>query len=141
MKKLIIATLLLLLMAGPVFGASYDLTLQWDENTEPDLATGEKARYKIYVRTGESLADDKANATEVFEVKVADDENADPLLVQKTVVGFDDSTVKYIAVTALDEDGNESYLSNEVNTGDIDVTAPGRPVLRILKWLLKKYGD
>ena len=125
MKKLI-ATLLFLAMAFPAFGADFDLVLQWDENTEPDLATGEKARYKIYMRVGESMAGLKTNATEpVINVRVADDENADPLIVQKTTADLDDTKQYFIAVTALDGWGNESGLSNEVSTDNSGPANPG----------------
>lgn len=134
MKKLI-ATLLFLAMAFPAFGADFDLVLQWDENTEPDLATGEKARYKIYYRIGESLNGDKTAADVVLPVKVSNDENLDAALVQYTVGNLDDQKVYYFAVTALDESQNESGLSNEVHTTIVDHTPPGVP--KNLTWFEK----
>ena len=131
MKKLFML-MPILLMAVPAFGAPFDLVLQWDENTEPDLATGENARYKIYkglstfngikptVITPES-------GIEVIEVKVADDENPDSVLVQKGIAGLDDEISYYFTVTALDNSGNESKLSNEVHTVAVDRTAPAAP--------------
>ena len=140
MKKLI-ATLLFLAMAFPAFGADFDLVLQWDENTEPDLATGTNARYKIYIQEGTSLNGLKVGTP--IPVLVADDENTDPALVQYTIPNLDDQITYYVALTALDNDGNESDLSNEVNTLLIDATPPAAPkgfnILRWMKQMISKY--
>ena len=129
MKKAIMV-LLFLFMASPVFAGK--IGLQWDSNTESDLATGEKARYKIYYRIGQSLTGNKANASVVIPVRVIDDENAGATYVEKTITGLDESKRYYFVVTALDEAGNESALSNEVNGSPTDETAPVKPNLRII---------
>lgn len=129
MRKIIIAIALVLFMAFPAFGADFDVTLQWDENTEPDLATGEKARYKIYYKTDTSGAGAKSNFTNLplsefradegpttVNVTVAKDESTDPDIVQFTLHNLEDTKSYFFAVTALDETGNESDLSNEVST-------------------------
>ncbi|MBA3028876.1 MAG: hypothetical protein FP814_05355 [Desulfobacterium sp.] len=122
--------------------AGFDLTLQWDENTEPDLATGESPRYKIYYKAGSSGLGIKSNfiglpssepamgkeGASPVKVTVAKDENPDPWIVQFTLHDLDDAQTYYIAVTALDGSGNESDLSQEIstatpshnNTGDND---------------------
>jgi hypothetical protein len=135
MKKMKTILLVAFFMALSIPAFGYDLVLQWDSNTEPDLATGARARYKIYVREGQSLDGLKSNGT-ATNVLVADDENADPLVVQKTLKNFTDQKVYFIAVTALDEAGNESGLSNEVNTSGIDETPPAVPKsFNIFKWI------
>ena len=138
MKKLFLAIMLFTL---PTFGAPYDIVLQWDENTEPDLATGTNPRYKIYYKTDSSGAGSKASYTGTdtafladegaspVGVIVAKDENDDPELVQFTLHNLDDAKTYYFAVTALDNIGNESDLSNEVSmkSGFVDQTAPAAP--------------
>ena len=99
----------LLLFAGNLNAET--VRLQWDSNTEPDLATGSKPRYKIYVRDGQSLQGNKANATSVWSVLVADDEDPRAEYVLRTI-SLD--RLSFVAVTAIDEAGNESGLSNEV---------------------------
>ena len=140
MKKLTLV-ILVLFITLPTFGVSYDLTLQWDENTEPDLATGTNARYKIYIQEGTSLNGLKVGTP--IPVLVADDENTDPALVQYTIPNLDDQITYYVALTALDNDGNESDLSNEVNTLLIDATPPAAPkgfnILRWMKQMISKY--
>jgi len=130
MKKTIIATLLILAMAFTAQAATYDLILQWDSNTESDLATGDNPRYKVYKGkasfNGIKPILPKAGV-EVFNVKVADDEDATNELVQFTVQAISDQEVHYFTVTALDESGNESGLSNEVSTLIVDHDAPAAP--------------
>ncbi|MBA3027383.1 MAG: hypothetical protein FP816_01005 [Desulfobacteraceae bacterium] len=118
----------IIFLASPCYATNFDLVLQWDENTEPDLATGNSPRYKIYYKTGTSGAGLKTNyiGQPVGEPDVADagsspvpvtvalDENPDPAIVQFTLRNLEDSKNYYIAVTALDLAGNESDLSNEV---------------------------
>ena len=127
-KVLIIVSVVLFCVVVPSFGANFDMVLQWNENSEPDLAAGGNPRYKIYYKTGSSGQGSKANyvglpASEPDQadegaspvgVTVAMDENTDPGTVQYTLHNLEDSQDYYIAVTALDESGNESELSNEV---------------------------
>lgn len=136
MKKLMVV-LLVLFLAYPAFGAKFDLTLQWDENTEPDLATGERPRYKIYYKTDASGAGVKSNFTNLplsefradegpttVNVTVAKDESTDPDIVQFTLHNLEDTKSYFFAVTALDEVGNESDLSDEVSIAGIVRIAP-----------------
>ena len=127
-KMLFIIGTLIAGFSGSVYGASFDMVLQWDENTEPDLATGDNPRYKIYYKTGTSGMGNKNNyiglpdaepavadegATPV-SITVAMDEDADPDVVQFTLHDLEDTLDYYIAVSALDNFGNESDLSEEV---------------------------
>lgn len=135
--------LFVLLCSGMAIAADFDLVLQWDENSEPDLATGPRPRYKIYYKVNLSGAGLKLNyvgqpSTEPsradegvspVSVTVALDENPDPALVQFTLHNLNDGQAYYIAVTAMDESGNESDLSNEVSTG----SRPGKPIIAITK--------
>ena len=126
-KVLFISLIYVVFMIPLSHAANFDLTLQWDENTEPDLATGTNPRYKIYYKTGTSGSGIKNNFTGLpagdaaadegstpVGVIVSKDENPDPLLVQFTLHNLDDTLAYYLAVTALDNLGNESDLSNEV---------------------------
>ncbi|MBU4317686.1 MAG: hypothetical protein KKF30_10475 [Proteobacteria bacterium] len=130
MKRSLFAIAMLLMVCGQALAVPFSLVLQWDENRESDLATGIKARYKIYIRQGRSLDGLKANASRVpIPVTVADDENGTPELVQFTVKGLDSNISYFIAVTALDEAGNESYLSNEVQIWP----TPSKPIIATIK--------
>ena len=135
-KILVTACVLFFGFVSAGYAANFDLVLQWDENTEPDLATGDNPRYKIYYKTGSSGAGDKNNyiglpasepdmadeGVSPVPVTVALDENADAAIVQFTLHNLEDSQDYYIAVTALDDYGNESDLSDEISyTG---TTAP-----------------
>ena len=133
MKLFILSLFFITFLASPAIAANYDLTLQWDENTEPDLATGDNPRYKIYYRTGSSGAGQKTNyiglpsaepavadeGVSAVSVTVAQDENPDASIVQFTLHNLDDTQTYYIAITALDNSGNESDLSNEISTSDV----------------------
>ena len=132
-KLFILSIAFVTFLVSPAIAANYDLTLQWDENTEPDLATGDNPRYKIYYRTGSSGNGNKNNyiglpsvepavadeGSSAVSVTVAQDENLDTSVVQFTLHNLDDTQTYYIAVTALDNYGNESDLSDEISTSDV----------------------
>ena len=136
-------TMVSLLIPLPTFAKNFDIVLQWDENTEPDLAKGLKPRYKIYYKTGTSGAGVKSNyigqpttepnkadeGSSPVGVTVALDENPDPLIVQFTLHNLEDTATYYFAVTALDETGNESDLSNEVKYDGTPVVVDPPPIL------------
>lgn len=124
MIKKAILLISFLLIALTAFAGTYDLILQWDENTEPDLATGDKPRYKIYISTDGKMDGDKTKAEQIVDQLQADDESEDPDIVHRTLPDLDDTIEYSMAVTALDEWGNESELSNEVQT---DIIPPGPP--------------
>jgi len=81
-----------------------DVTLQWDPNTETDLAG-----YKVYYGTGSRSYSAPINIG---------------LQSTYTITGLAAGTY-YFAVTALNRDGLESAFSNEVST---TVTGPGTSV-------------
>ena len=103
------------------------------KHREPDLATGDNPRYKIYYKTASSGAGQKSNyiglpsaepaiadeGVSAINITVAQDENPDANVVQFTLHNLDDTQTYYIAVTALDNYGNESDLSDEISTSDV----------------------
>ena len=111
---------LLIGVVGLIVCHAMDVTLQWDANTEPDLA-GYKVYYDVdsgdpYVGTGSPV-----------DLPLAQDENPDPALVEYTLRNLPDS---YIAVTAYDDVGRESDYSNEVHATS---TGPSAPEIKIIK--------
>ncbi len=91
-----------------------DVTLQWDANTEPDLAS-----YWVYYKTGSSGIDinDPGSYNVRSYVSLAEDENADPNTVEYTLNDLSNHEIYYFVVTAYDTEGLESQASNEVSTG------------------------
>lgn len=83
-----------------------EVTLEWDANTEPDLAG-----YRVYYKTGSSGPPyDGAGATEDGSpIDIGND-------TTYTVHGLNDSITYFFVVTAYDTEGLESEYSNEVNT-------------------------
>jgi len=106
MKRLILALVLILF---PIFCFAADVTLQWNANTESDLAG-----YYIYQaeRTG-----DKTTAWQ----KITPDPVTGTTFV---VTGLDDNNYAWLC-TAVDTEGNESFVSNMVER--YDRTPPGAP--------------
>jgi hypothetical protein len=107
------------------------VVLEWDENTDPDLAG-----YKIYYRTGGSGGGNLSNytgtgATEgnspiIVPLNPNKDENpGDPNLFQFTLHNLEPDKVYFFVVTAFDTGGLESVASNEVAT---DYSGPGRVI-------------
>ena len=92
-----------------------DVTLQWDPNTEPDLAG-----YKIYYGT-ESGNYNGTNATGTCEpdcdspISVPTGSLGDQNNPGFTLTGLDDSEVYFFVVTAFDTEGLYSGYSNELN--------------------------
>lgn len=74
-----------------------DATLSWNANTESDLAG-----YKIYygLSTG---------------VYTANSGVLPPSLTTKTITGLTDGVPYFFAMTAIDNENNESALSSEVS--------------------------
>ena len=110
-KKLM---LLAVIMLYSISVYAMDVTLQWDANTEPDLAG-----YKIYYDVDSGAPYDGSGAAEgnsPIDIILFQDENPDPNIVQFTLHGLSDSGVSFLAVTAYDNFGRESGYSNEVST-------------------------
>jgi len=93
-KSFLLAALISVLLLFPFGAYGAELSLEWDANTEPDLAG-----YNIYygIASGDySHSIDVGNTTEY------------------TVVNLDAGGTYYLAATAYDQDGNESDYSEEL---------------------------
>lgn len=105
MKKLILILAILLI---PLFAfAATSVTLNWDPNTEPDLAG-----YRLYRSTTSG-----SGYSKVGEITAPSTEFTDTVIMDGTY---------YWVVTAFDANGNESGFSNEVSAV-LDSTPPGAP--------------
>jgi hypothetical protein len=81
---------------------AYDLTLQWDPNSEPDVAG-----YVLYIDDGTSGPD-----YEYFDTYPLED--IDPDNPSCIITGLQNDHDYYFALTAYDADGNESDLSDDI---------------------------
>jgi hypothetical protein len=106
MKKLVIVALLAWCLCGTAWAA--DVTLQWDANTEPDLAG-----YKIYQGTASGVYGEP--------IPVSKD------LTEHTLTGLPDNVFLYFVMTAHDTEGLESDFSNEVSC--INNLKPGAVII------------
>lgn len=93
---ILVAIAIGLILSEPAKGAeAAEVALQWDANTEPDLAG-----YKIY----------SGNQSRVY---------VDPVILGKITsytATIPDGVTAYYSVTAFDTEGLESEYSNEVST-------------------------
>ena len=96
---------MLVLSLGLAHG--FEITLQWDPNTEANLAG-----YKIHYGTASGQYDHVVNIGKS---------------VTATVSGLDANMRYYFAVTAFDTSQNESGYSNEVSHIIADIDADGLP--------------
>ncbi|GAJ10951.1 unnamed protein product, partial [marine sediment metagenome] len=104
-----------------------DRTLQWDENTDPDL-DGYKVYYGLESRYPANQNPYNASGSPI-DVALGEDENpADPSIFEYTVTGLLDNEVYFFAVTAIDTDSLESGFSNEEMT--LGIRWPGGGLLR-----------
>lgn len=114
MKKLFLTILIVLSCVGMAHSADMSVTLQWQANTEPDLA-GYRAFYR--------LADQGYNyAIPAWEGTVTTCQ----------ITGLDDTKTYYFVLRAFDAEGYESGNSNEVyiiNGAVPDGLPPGRPTV------------
>lgn len=121
MKKLIIAILAIVFMASTVWAAT-NVSLQWDANTEQDLAG-----YNVY----------RSDASGVYDISKLVGTIAAPD-TQFTDNAIPDGTWFWVA-TAFDTSGNESGYSNEV-TDTLNTEPPAPPQnlsiwQKIIAWL------
>lgn len=101
MKRLMQLLIIILIML-PLLAFGADVTLQWDANTEPGLAG-----YHVYQA---DRFDDKTGPW----AKITSD-----LVTEATyiVIGLDDKNYAWL-VTAVDTEGNQSFVSNMVERYD-----------------------
>ena len=79
------------------------VTLGWDANPEPDLEG-----YIIYRNVGSPGPPYKFSST------LPEDDLSNPLAPAVKLTGLQENTEYFIAVTAYDTEGNESYFSDEI---------------------------
>ena len=96
-----------------------DVTLQWNPNTEPDLAG-----YEVYYKTGSSGSPYTGTGAV---------EGNSPVDVGNTTTytlhGLADGVTYFFAVKAYDTQGNHSDYSNEVTDPIGSGSAPGTPIV------------
>jgi hypothetical protein len=96
-----LAILLFSLFSSASFAKN--VTLGWDPNPEPDLEG-----YIIYRNPGSPGPPYK------FSSELPEDDLSNPLAPMVTLTGLKKNTAYFIAVTAYDSEGNESYYSDDV---------------------------
>lgn len=105
-KRILLAIAAIAVMAPLVFGASFEVKLAWDPNTEPDVKT-----YKVYRTDGvRALMGSVEHPLTTISINV-------------TVPDGSEGAATFIA-TASDTTGNESGDSNQV-ARPFDYKAPG----------------
>ncbi len=119
LKPAFFSIALIFCLAIPAY--AIDVTLQWDANTESNLAG-----YKVYYRAGSSGGGILANYSGTganegdspIDMPLALDENPDSDIVQFTVTGLTDGQTYYFVVTAYNDNVPplESGPSNEEHT-------------------------
>ncbi len=79
------------------------VTLGWDANPEPDLEG-----YIIYRNV------DSPGPPYKFSSTLPEDDLSNPLVPAVKLTGLKENTEYFVAVTAYDKEGNESYFSDEI---------------------------
>ena len=105
----LIALAILLFPIFSTFCLAKTVTLGWDANPEPDLDG-----YVIYRNVGSPGPPYKFSST------LPEDDLSNPLNPVVTLTGLKENTEYFIALTAYDTEGNESYFSDEVCVQVID---------------------
>ena len=120
-KRLVLVFALILLF--PASCLSWQVTLAWDANTEPELAG-----YKVYYDTNSG---DPYYGTEADQgtssITITLEDLSDQDFPEFTLTGLVSGPVYYFAVTAFNDEGLESGYSNEVNTKDEDSQGGSEP--------------
>jgi hypothetical protein len=110
-KLLLALYALMFFFTGFCFAA--DVTLQWDSNTESDLA-GYKIYYNIY--SGEPYdGEDADQGPSPITVDINELDNSNN--PEFTLTGLDEAETYFFAITAYDYEDLESDFSNEVSFG------------------------
>lgn len=99
--------LLLLFLILPVMLSAQSIVVNWNANTETDLAG-----YKVYYGTASGVYGSPIDVGKVTTY---------------TIANVLETTTYYIALTAYDTSGNESVKSVEASATTLDVTAPAVP--------------
>lgn len=121
--------MLLFMFASSALAAGGEAVLGWDANTEPDLAG-----YKVYFGT----------VSKEYGPGIDVGLTATPA-TPSHVITFPNDGMYFFAVSAYDQSGNESLLSDEVSK-IIDSTPPARPnrlqvlIRKILAFLGRLFG-
>jgi len=102
-----LAALLSACFFSPSF--AYNVTIGWDPNDEPDLEG-----YAVYYNMG------SPGPPYEYSKDFPENKLADPLNPVVTVTGLQEDTKYYVAVTAYDNDGNESSYSDDVCVQIVD---------------------
>jgi len=130
MKKILLVLAISILFVSSAWSA--DVTLQWDANTEPDLAG-----YMVYydIDSGvpyDGLTSLQGSSPIIVPVESLSDANNPEF----TLNGLDDFKDHYFAVTAYDNEtpALESDYSNEVGLGYRTDGPPNQPALRKAFW-------
>ncbi len=118
-KSILLSIALFFCFVTPAY--ALDVTLQWDANTEPDLAG-----YWIYYDTDSGHPYTGSGAQQgnsPIQMTLAQDQNPDPNVVEYTVYNLPTGTY-YFSVTAYNTGNLESGYSNEVNTNSSPDSTP-----------------
>ena len=102
-----LAVVLFLFFFSPTYAKN--ITLGWDPNKEPDLKG-----YTVYRNI------DSPGPPYKYSNDLPEKDLANPLYPMVTITGLQKETKYYIAVTAYDNDGNESRYSDDVCVQIID---------------------
>lgn len=100
---LVVFPAVLFSLLSPSICLAKKVTLGWDANPEPDLEG-----YVVYRNVGSPGPPYKHSDT------LLEDDLVDPLNPMVTMTGLKKETEYYVAVTAYDVQGNESYFSDDV---------------------------
>ena len=109
---LLFCLILPILILSPVFQSlclAKNVTLGWDANSEPDVEG-----YVVYRNIGSPGPPYK------YADELQEDDLKNPLYPQVTITGLNEHTRYYIAVTAYDTQGNESYYSDQLCVEIVD---------------------
>lgn len=117
--KVLAAIAVVLCFVSFASAATYNVTFEWNANTEPDLAG-----YRLYMSsTSNQYTYGAANAiASVGSVTTA-----------QVTLDLPEGAVRYFVLTAFDSAGNESGPSNQVSWTAPDVTPPSAPSNFFLK--------
>ena len=99
---LIVPAIFLLPIFAPICFAKV-VTLAWDANPEPDLEG-----YIIYRNA------DSPGPPYEYSSTLPEDDLLDPLAPEVKLTGLQEDTEYFVSVTAYDNEGNESYFSDEI---------------------------